>query len=245
MIDTRDIEMFKKILENAENVVFFGGAGVSTESGIPDFRGSSGLYEENYGNISPEEILSRSFFFSHTDKFYEFYRSKMIYHAAKPNEAHRALAKLEQDGKLSAVITQNIDGLHQLAGSQNVIELHGTSLKNTCLGCGREYPLSSVLSATGIPRCEVCGKPIKPNVILYGEGLDASAIDAAQEAIYYADVLIVGGTSLRVEPAASLARSFEGEHLIIINETPTSLDGCAELVFREPIGEVLSEVVFG
>lgn len=239
------IEKFREILKNAENVVFFGGAGVSTESGIPDFRGSHGIYGDGGSEYSPEEILSGGFFMRHTEKFYEFYRSKMLYPGAEPNGAHLALAQLEREGKLSAVITQNIDGLHQRAGSRNVIELHGTSLRNMCVGCGREYPLSYILKCGGVPTCEACGRVLKPNVVLYGEGLDAAAIDAAQEAIYTADVLIIGGTSLKVEPAASLARSFEGEHLIIINETPTSLDGCAELVFREPIGEVLSEVVFG
>lgn len=240
------IERLKEIIENAENIVFFGGAGVSTDSGIPDFRGSGGLYTKGdvFGE-SPEAILSNRYFRNHPDRFYEYYKKKMLYPHAKPNEAHRALAQLEAQGKLSAVITQNVDGLHQLAGSENVIELHGSSLRNYCTGCGKHYPMSYVIDSDGVPMCEKCGRMIRPDVVLYGEGLSGRAFSDAEEAIYEADVLIVGGTSLTVEPAASLVRVFEGEHFIIINSSPTPYDDYAELVIREPIAEVLGEVVFG
>jgi len=238
------VERLKRIIENAESIVFFGGAGVSTGSGIPDFRGSGGLYTKGdvFGE-APETVLSNRYFRSHPDRFYEYYKSKMLYPYAEPNDAHRALAKLEAEGKLSAVITQNVDGLHQLAGSENVIELHGSSLRNYCTGCGKSYPVSHIIESEGVPVCERCGAMIRPDVVLYGEGLSGRALSDAEEAIYYADVLIVGGTSLTVEPAASLVRVFEGEHFIIINSSETPYDDYAELVIREPIEEVLAEAV--
>lgn len=241
-----DIEYLKEIIENSDNIVFFGGAGVSTESGIPDFRGEGGLYdddeEEKYGE-SPENILSHSYFFSNPEGFYSYYKNNMIYSYAEPNDAHIALARLEKEGKLKAVITQNIDGLHQMAGSENVIELHGSSLRNFCVGCGKEHSLSYVMESEGAPTCQECGKIVRPDVVLYGEGLPSRAFGEAEELIYEADVLIVGGTSLTVHPASSLIESYQGEHLIIINKDPTPYDGYAELIIREPIGEVFKEIL--
>ena len=242
--DTALIEKLREIIKNAENIVFFGGAGVSTESGIPDFRGSGGLYTKgDVFGTSPETILSNKYFRAHPDLFYEYYKTKMLYPYAEPNAAHRALAYLEEIGKLSAIITQNVDGLHQLAGSENVIELHGSSARNYCTVCGKHHSLSHIIESEGVPRCTKCGGLVRPDVVLYGEGLRARALGDAEEAIYYADVLIVGGTSLTVEPAASIVRYFEGEHFIIINSSPTPYDDYAELIIREPIGEVLSETV--
>lgn len=234
-------EQLKTILENAENIVFFGGAGVSTGSGIPDFRGNDGLYTaKRYTQDSPEDILSSYYLHRYPEKFFEYYKTHMLYPDAQPNEAHFALAELERRGKLGAVITQNIDGLHQAAGSQNVIELHGSVARNYCVRCGRKYPLSHVLAAHGVPRCTACDGLVRPEVVLYGEGLDNEAWTRAEEAIAEADVLLVGGTSLTVHPASSLVTLFEGQYLVIINRSPTPYDGRADLVIREPIEEVLS-----
>lgn len=241
-----DIEYLKEIIENSENIVFFGGAGVSTESGIPDFRGNYGLYndesEEKYGE-APETILSAGYFRTNPKGFYDYYKSNMIYTYAEPNDAHYALTELEKQGKLKAIITQNIDGLHQMAGSENVIELHGSTLRNYCIGCGKEHSLSYVMESECVPLCQKCGKIVRPDVVLYGEGLPTSAFSMAEELIYEADVLIVGGTSLTVHPAASLIEAYQGEHLIIINRTPTAYDGYAEMIIREPIGKVLKEAM--
>lgn len=230
----------KRIIDEAESVVFFGGAGVSTESGIPDFRGSGGLYtdEDSYG-AAPEEILSGAYLLSLPEAFFRYYKGNMLYPYAEPNGAHLALAGLEESGKLTAVITQNIDGLHQAAGSKNVIELHGSVHRNYCTRCGREYSLDYVLDSEGAPRCTSCGSVVRPDVVLYGESLDNAAFAAAEDAIASADVMIVGGTSLTVHPAASLVEEFDGEHLIIINKTPTPYDEYAEYVIRDSISDVL------
>lgn len=239
-----DIEKLKKIVKKAKNIVFFGGAGVSTSSGIPDFRGTGGLYTDADGDdIPPELILSIDYAKNNTEKFYEYYKNNMIYPDAKPNGAHIALAKLEKAGKLSAVITQNIDGLHTEAGSKNVLELHGSVLKNYCVNCGKAHSLEYVMQSEGVPTCELCGAKVRPDVVLYGEGLDEDTMMEAGEAIYNADVLIVGGTSLTVNPAASFVRLYRGDHLIIINKTPTPYDCYAELIIRDPIDEVLSAIV--
>ncbi len=234
----RGIEELREIIENAEKIVFFGGAGVSTESGIPDFRSSDGLYSEDTGDYPPEVILSHSFLFSHPKAFYRYYRSRMLYPDARPNSAHRYLAELERRGKLTAVVTQNIDGLHSAAGSVNVLELHGSVRRNYCADCGKGFSLSYVTDSDGVPACDLCGGFVRPDVVMYGEALPGEAFSAAEEAISEADVLIVGGTSLTVYPAAGLIDAFEGEHLIIINKTETPYDDCAEYIFREPIGEV-------
>ncbi len=240
-----ETENLKSIIEKAKNIVFFGGAGVSTESGIPDFRGNSGLYtDSDEDGVSPETILSIGYFMSHPEKFYKYYRSNMLYPDVQPNDAHIALARLEQEGKLSAVITQNIDGLHQKAGSKNVIELHGTSLTNSCIRCGKKYDMKYIYEGTGLPKC-TCGGLIRPDVVFYGEGLDVSAITDAKKAISNADVLIVGGTSLIVQPAASLINYYNGDDLIIINQTPTPYDEYAKIVIREPIGKVFCECLRG
>lgn len=233
----------KNIIDNAENIVFFGGAGVSTGSGIPDFRGSGGLYtSDDDVDESPETILSGAYLRRYPEKFFTYYKTHMIYPDAEPNDAHYALAELERREKLKAIITQNIDGLHQMAGSRNVIELHGSVMRNYCMRCGKKYPLSYILNCDNVPRCEICGSVVRPDVVLYGEGLDGESFGKAEEAIAEADVLIVGGTSLTVQPAASLIDLFEGEHLIIINRTPTPYDGYAEYVIRKPIEDVLREL---
>lgn len=228
-------EQLEQWIEASNKIVFFGGAGVSTESGIPDFRSVDGLYNQRY-QWPPEEILSHDFFFSHTDEFYRFYREKMIVHA-KPNAAHIRLAKLEQQGKLLAVITQNIDGLHTDAGSKNVYELHGSIWRNTCLQCGAKADLQQI--EQGEVRCRQCGGLIKPDVVLYGEGLNDYVVSGAIKALRNADLLIVGGTSLAVYPAAGLLRCYQGDHLVVINRDPTPADHVADLVIREPIGTVL------
>ena len=215
------------------------GAGISTESGIPDFRSTDGLYNQKY-DYPPELMLSHEFFFEHTEEFYKFYRDKMLYPNVKPNKAHYALAKLESEGKLKAVITQNIDNLHQAAGSKNVLELHGSVYRNYCIKCCKFYPLETVLNSTGVPRCD-CGGIIKPDVVLYGEQLDEEVLDKSVSAIHTADMLIVGGTSLNVYPAAGLLHFFRGRFLVVINKTPTPADQMAALVFNEPIGEVLGD----
>ena len=228
-------------IEESSAIVFFGGAGVSTESGLKDFRSQDGLYHEKY-DYPPETILSHSFFFSHTAEFYRFYRDKMLCLTAKPNAAHLALARLEQRGKLSAIVTQNIDGLHQAAGSKRVFELHGSVHRNHCLQCGKFYTAEDIERSTGVPRC-TCGGLIKPDVVLYEEGLDQKCLMGAIQAIAQADLLIVGGTSLTVYPAAGLLQYYGGNRLVLINRDATPLDGQANLVFRDPIGQVLGAAV--
>ena len=228
-------------IEESRAIVFFGGAGVSTESGLKDFRSQDGLYHEKY-DYPPETILSHSFFFSHTAEFYRFYRDKMLCLTAKPNAAHLALARLEQRGKLKAIVTQNIDGLHQAAGSEKVFELHGSVHRNYCLKCGKFYTAEDIERSTGVPRC-TCGGLIKPDVVLYEEGLDQKCLMGAIQAIAQADLLIVGGTSLTVYPAAGLLQYYGGNRLVLINRDATPLDGQANLVFRDPIGQVLGAAV--
>lgn len=230
-------KMLRQLIEASNRIVFFGGAGVSTESGIPDFRSVDGLYHQTY-DFPPETILSHSFFCSHTEEFYKFYRDKMLVLNAKPNSAHLTLARLEQEGKLLAVITQNIDGLHQAAGSQNVLELHGSVLRNYCTSCGKQYDARYIKDSSGIPRCS-CGGIIKPDVVLYEEGLDTVTLTRAINAIARADLLIVGGTSLAVYPAAGLIDYYHGNKLVVINKTSTPADQRADYVFHGPIGEIL------
>ena len=238
---TPEIKKLKDIIQNTDNVVFFGGAGVSTESGIPDFRSADGLYSSKY-KYPPETILSRSFFNNHTEGFYRFYCEKMLYPEAKPNKAHIALAKLEQQGKLKAVITQNVDGLHTLAGSKRVFELHGSALRNICLNCGKNFNMDKILESQSVAHCS-CGGIIKPDVVLYEEQLDMNVMMEAIEAIYDADVLIVGGTSLNVYPAAGLIEHYRGDKLVLINKSQTSYDRNADLIIRESIGQTLEKVV--
>lgn len=236
-----EMETLKKWIEESHYIVFFGGAGVSTESNIPDFRSTDGLYNQKY-DYPPETILSHSFYVHRTKEFYRFYRDKMLFPEAKPNRAHLALAKLEQMGKLKAVITQNIDGLHQASGSKEVLELHGSVLRNYCTRCGRFYDLDTILHSDGVPECE-CGGIIKPDVVLYEEGLDESVLRRSIEHISRADLLIVGGTSLTVYPAAGLIDYFSGNKLVLINKSVTSRDSQADLVFCDSVGKVLSEAV--
>ncbi len=235
----------RKMIEEAGYIVFFGGAGVSTESNIPDFRSAKGLYSERVGErgLSPETILSHDFFVSHTDEFYGYYKSKMIYRDAKPNDAHLALAKLEGEGKLKAVITQNIDGLHQMAGSREVLELHGSVYRNYCMACGKAFSPDYVLKADGVPRCDNCGGVVRPDVVLYGESLDAGVLERAVRHIEKADLLIVAGTSLTVYPAAGLVRYCRGGKLALINRAPTPYDSFADLVIQGSVGQVLKACV--
>lgn len=230
-------EKLEKIIDESNNIVFFGGAGVSTESGIPDFRSRDGLYNQKY-KYPPEEILSHTFFKNNTEDFYNFYRDKIIKYDAKPNAAHIRLAELEKEGKLKAVVTQNIDGLHYDAGSKNVFELHGSIRRNHCMKCGKFFTLNYIKSSEGVPRCE-CGGVIKPDVVLYEEGLDDKTVDEAVAAIQKADVLIVGGTSLTVYPAAGFLRYYKGNHLVLINKTRTPIDDKAELALYGNIGNIL------
>ncbi len=232
---------FKEIINKYDNVVFFGGAGVSTESGIPDFRSVDGLYHQEYA-YPPETILSHSFYRSHTEEFYRFYRKKMLFLDAKPNAAHRKLAQLEAQGKLRAVITQNIDGLHQAAGSKVVLELHGSVLRNYCENCGTFHDVHYILNSTGIPKCEKCGGFVKPDVVLYEEGLDQKTLNAAINYIHNADVLIIGGTSLAVYPAAGLIDYFKGDKLVVINKSSTPRDNHADLLIQEAIGKVFQSI---
>ena len=237
-------ERLKEIINNSENIVFFGGAGVSTESNIPDFRSESGLYnaKQRYGR-SPEEILSHSFFTRHTDVFFDYYKNNLIYTDARPNKAHRALAKLEAEGKLKAVVTQNIDGLHQKAGGRTVFELHGSVLRNYCMDCGEFYDLDYVMDDENcegnIPKCRKCGGIVKPDVVLYEEALDEDCMMGAIRAIQQADTMIIGGTSLVVYPAAGLIRYFGGKKLVLINKQATPYDGQADLVINDSIGKVM------
>ena len=230
------------LIRGANRIVFLGGAGVSTESGIPDFRGSGGLYTEQ-ASIPPEVILSHTFFLNRTEEFYRFYREKMLFPDAKPNAAHKALAELEKMGKLTAVLTQNIDGLHQAAGSKRVIELHGSVLRNRCVACGRSYPLSFITGSSGVPLCTACHGIVKPEVVLYEEPLNEQDLIDAGRALYSADLLIVGGTSLTVNPAAGLVNYFRGNEFVIINRDPTPYDRAATRIYRDPIGRLLGEAV--
>ena len=235
------INELKEIIEKYDNIVFFGGAGVSTESGIPDFRSVDGLYHQQY-DYPPETILSHSFYRSNPKEFYRFYRNKMLFPDASPNAAHLKLAELEQRGKLRAVITQNIDGLHQAAGSKVVLELHGSVLRNYCEDCGAFYDLQYIMDTDGVPACGKCGGPVKPDVVLYEEGLDQKTLNAAVNYIHNAEVLIIGGTSLAVYPAAGLIDYFRGEKLVVINKAPTPRDKYADLLIQGAIGEVFSQV---
>ena len=237
------LQQLSQMIGRARRMAFLGGAGLSTESGIPDFRSSNGVYAalKAYGR-PPEELLSHGFFVRHPDVFFDYYRKYLIHPEAKPNPAHYALARLEQQGKLTAVITQNIDELHQRAGSRNVLELHGSVYRNHCMECGKSWPVEAVLEADGVPRC-TCGGIIKPDVVLYGEGLDPATLTAAVEAIAVADMLLIGGTQLSVYPAAGLVDYFHGKDLAVINLSATPRDAQAALTIRRPIGEVLAEVV--
>lgn len=239
-----NIEKLKSIIDKSNNIVFFGGAGVSTESNIPDFRSNTGLYTTSDNKeYSPEYMLSYTFFKNNTDEFYEFYKTKMVYKYALPNSAHLALAELEKRGKLKAIITQNIDGLHQLAGSKNVLELHGSVHRNYCINCNKYFSLDYVLDAINTPKCDECKGIVKPDVVLYEEGLDNDVIDRALDYITKADVLIIGGTSLSVYPAASLVEYYRGNKLILINKSETHFDNRALLSFNTSIGEVLGSVL--
>ena len=233
-------EQLQEVIKNSNNIVFFGGAGVSTESNIPDFRSSKGIFnEKNNMTYTPETVVSHDFFINNPEFFYEFYKSKMIYPDAKPNKAHIALAELEKEGKLKAVITQNIDGLHQMAGSTNVFELHGTIHKNTCTQCGKKFELDYIIKSDGVPKCDKCSGIIKPDVVLYGESLDSEIIEKSIYYISNADVLIIGGTSLVVYPAAGFIRYFNGSKLVLINKSETSYDKDADIVIHDSIGKVM------
>ena len=239
-----EIEKLTLILKESNNIVFFGGAGVSTESNIPDFRSSNGLWNEKLRiNFTPEQLVSHTFFMKYPEEFFRFYKDKLIYPDAKPNAAHIALAKLEEMGKLKAVVTQNIDGLHQAAGSKNVFELHGSVLRNYCMDCIAFYDEKFILASEGIPTCPKCGGKVKPDVVLYEEGLDEATIQGSIAAISQADTLIIGGTSLIVYPAAGLINYFRGKNLILINKSTTSADSKADLVIHEAIGKVLGQAV--
>lgn len=236
-----EIEKLRGMIKNSDKIVFFGGAGVSTESGIPDFRSVDGLYNQQW-DYPPETILSHSFFMKKTEEFYRFYRAKMLCPNAEPNAAHLKLAQLEREGKLTAVVTQNIDGLHQAAGSKKVYELHGSVLRNYCMKCGKFHSVEFIMNSTGVPTCE-CGGVVKPDVVLYEEGLDDSVVNGAVNSIAEADTLIIAGTSLNVYPAAGLVRYFRGNNLVIINMSPTGMDSSADLLICGRIGEVLSAAV--
>jgi NAD-dependent deacetylase len=237
---TEAVDRLKNMIANSDNIVFFGGAGVSTESGIPDFRSVDGLYNQQY-RYPPETIISHGFFEANPEEFYRFYRDKLVIKGAEPNAAHRRLAELEREGKLRAVITQNIDGLHQAAGSKKVLELHGSVHRCYCAKCGLSYPEEAINQGDGVPRCQ-CGGIIRPDVVLYEEGLDQNVLSEAIQNIRHADVLIVGGTSLVVYPAAGLINYYRGDKLVLINRDPTSQDGYADLVIREKIGQVFSQI---
>ena len=236
----KEIEQLQKMIDQSSRIVFFGGAGVSTESGIPDFRSADGLYSHK-GRFSPEQIVSHTFFMRHTKDFYEFYKEKMMILDAKPNAAHLKLAEMENAGKLTAVVTQNIDGLHQAAGSRRVYELHGSIHRNYCMNCGKFYDAAYVKNSEGIPKCS-CGGVVKPDVVLYEEGLDPQTIQDAVEAIASADMLLIGGTSLVVYPAAGFIDYFRGKHLAVINKSETAKNIRSELMISAPIGEILSRI---
>jgi len=234
------MKTLQEIINKGRRIVFFGGAGVSTESGIPDFRSVDGLYNQKY-DYPPETILSDTFFYTHTEEFFRFYRERMLFPHAQPNAAHKKLFELEQAGRLRGIVTQNIDGLHRKAGNRLVYELHGTVYQNTCLECGKKYGLDFILNTQGVPRC-TCGGVVKPDVVLYGESLDKSTIMGACREISQADVLIVAGTSLMVQPAASFLDYFSGRDLVVINRDETSADSRASLVLHERVGEVLGQI---
>ncbi len=235
------MEKLKEIVEKSSSIVFFGGAGVSTESGIPDFRSVDGLYHQQW-EYPPETILSHSFFMRRPEEFYRFYRAKMLCDTAKPNMAHKKLAQLEAEGKLTAVITQNIDNLHQMAGSKKVLELHGSVYRNHCMDCGEFYDFAYMKNSQGVPRCQKCGGIIKPDVVLYEEALDSRVLTESVSAIQEAQTMIIGGTSLSVYPAASLIDYFKGDHLIVINRDKTPRDRIADLVINVSIGEVFAKI---
>lgn len=240
-MDMEKVQQLQKKINAAHRIVFFGGAGVSTESGIPDFRSQDGLYHQQY-DVPPETILSRTYFDRHPAEFYRFYRNKMICLTAKPNAAHKKLAELEQAGRLLAVVTQNIDGLHQMAGSRNVLELHGSVHRNICRSCGAVYDAEWVMMTNGIPHCDKCGGMVKPDVVLYEESLSEGVLTRSISAIASADLLIVGGTSLVVYPAAGLLRYFQGDSLVLINRDATQMDKMADLCIRDAIGAVMEQI---
>ena len=239
------IDKLKELIEKSDNIVFFGGAGVSTESNIPDFRSSSGLFSQKLNkNFTPEQLVSHTFFVNYPEEFFKFYKDKLVYQDAKPNNAHKALAKLEEMGKLKAIVTQNIDGLHQMAGIKTVYELHGSVHRNYCTKCHKFFDLDSMLALDGnIPHCDKCGGVVKPDVVLYEEGLDNATIEGAIRAISSADLLIIGGTSLVVYPAASFINYYRGKDMVLINKSSTGYDNDASLVINDAIGEVLKEAV--
>ena len=236
----QELETLKKWIDNSDNILFFGGAGVSTESGIPDFRSVDGLYNQQY-DYPPETILSHEFLLQHPEEFYRFYREKILILNVRPNPAHEKLAQWEREGSLRTVITQNIDGLHQAAGSKRVLELHGSIHRNHCTRCGKFYTAEQIAATTGVPRCD-CGGTIRPDVVLYGESLDEKVLRASMDALAHADLLIVGGTSLSVYPAAGLIDLYPGDRLALLNRTPTPRDGRANLILREPIGQIMAEL---
>ena len=236
-----EVERLQELVDKYDNIVFFGGAGVSTESGIPDFRGEDGLYRQRYA-YPPETIISHSFYVRHPEIFFDFYRNRMLYPNAKPNVVHQRLAQWERDGKLLAVVTQNIDGLHQMAGSRNVYELHGSVHRNTCQKCGARYTLAQMLTLGDVPKCPKCGGRGKPDVVLYEEGLDPLTISGALDAIRRADLLIVAGTSLTVYPAAAFLDEYPGNRLVLINKTATPRDDIANLALHEKLGEVFQNL---
>ena len=239
-----EIETLQKWINESSRIVFFGGAGVSTESGVPDFRSVDGLYNQKY-DYPPEEILSHTFYRRKPEEFYRFYRDKMIYTDALPNKAHLKLAELEEKGKLTAVVTQNIDGLHQAAGSKKVYELHGSVLRNYCENCGKFFDINYIIESDGVPKCDKCNGPIKPDVVLYEEGLDSNTMNGALNAISNADMLIIGGTSLNVYTAAGLIDYYRGNRLVLINMSKTPMDYKADLVIYDKIGKVLSQIEVG
>ena len=239
-----EIETLQKWIDESNRIVFFGGAGVSTESGVPDFRSVDGLYNQKY-DYPPEEILSHTFYRRKPEEFYRFYRDKMIYTDALPNKAHLKLAELEEKGKLTAVVTQNIDGLHQAAGSKKVYELHGSVLRNYCENCGKFFDINYIIESDGVPKCDKCNGPVKPDVVLYEEGLDSNTMNGALNAISNADMLIMGGTSLNVYPAAGLIDYYRGNRLVLINMSKTPMDYKADLVIYDKIGKVLSQIEVG
>lgn len=236
----KELEKLQSLIHESSNIVFLGGAGVSTESGIPDFRGVDGLYQQRY-QYPPETIISHSFFMRYPEEFYRFYREKMLFPDAKPNQAHRKLAELEKAGKLRLIVTQNIDGLHQKAGSRNVAEIHGSVHRNHCMKCGKAYALSDILQTEGVPKC-TCGGIIKPDVVLYEETLDTALLEKCCSMIRQAEVLIVGGTSLSVYPAAGLVTYYTGNNLVLMNKTQTPYDERANLIIRDKIGEVFEKI---
>lgn len=239
-MDAKIAKLNEMVLQS-DNIVFFGGAGVSTESGIPDFRSTGGLYSQTY-KYPPEMIVNHTFYEECPEEFFDFYKKRMLFMNAQPNAAHKKLAQLEKAGKLKAVITQNIDGLHQAAGSKNVLELHGSVLRNYCESCGKSFPVKYVLEADGVPHCDACGGRVKPDVVLYEENLDMDVMEAAVNYISRADMLIIGGTSLVVYPAAGLLRYYQGHKLVLVNKSNTSYDSRADLVINENIGEVFSQI---